>query len=133
MKPICSQANVPPKNGPVTKTLIAIMPAIHALDDFQSCRMKTAKQTAATNTTMPQAIGVFRSHGDTTSAQLAAKPEDNRSADVQFLAQSGQKTKNGVTSSSCPFNIAPRASKQPQQNQRFVEAASAANKKKGNI
>src|SRR5437667_2834404 len=61
------------------------------------------------------------------SAVVVVKPASTRSTRVHLFCHNGQRTKNGATNNNWPLSIAPAASKQPQQNQRFFNTASAEN------
>src|SRR5215831_896850 len=128
MKPSCNQAKLPPLNAPITNPAHPKIPASHGPLLGNLNRTKTKKPTPATAANAAQAAGVRRSHGETMSPAVAVKPASMRSAPPHLFCHRGQKIKNGATNNSCPLNIAPVASKQPHQNQRFLKAASAANR-----
>src|SRR5262249_34845590 len=104
------------------------IPANHAPACGNLCREKNNVPAPATAATLTQGAGVRKSHGNTISAVVATKPATIRSAGIHFLCHSGQRRKKGATNNNCPLSIAPAPSKQPHQNQRFFNAASAANK-----
>src|SRR6266571_911985 len=103
-----------------------VIPTSHAPEWRYLYFTRNEKVTLAIIPAEIHASGPRRIHGETMSAVVAVKPASTRSARVHLFCHNGQRTKNGATNNSCPLSIAPAASKQPQQNQRFFNAASAA-------
>src|SRR3954451_2898235 len=128
MKPSSNQAKLPPVKAPITNVAPPTTPAT-AAPRFVNLNRKTNKTLApATTASATQATGVRISQGETTTAAVAVNPASTWSTLVHLFCHIGQKRKNGVTNNSCPLSIAPAASRQPHQNQRFFKAANAANR-----
>src|SRR5215813_7479590 len=111
---MCNQAKLPPVRAPITKTAQPVIPASHAIPCGSLYRSTNSELTPEIAATETQAAGVRKSHGETTSAVIVAKPASMRSAEAHLFCHNGHRTKNGATNKSCPLNIAPATSKQPQ-------------------
>src|SRR5438067_1356240 len=116
------------RKTPITNTAQPIIPASHALPCGTLYFRKTGKLIPATAAIAIHDAGVRKSHGEAINAEVAANPASTRNVEVHLFCHKGQKTKKGATNKSCPLSIAPAATKQPHENQRFFKAASAANR-----